>query len=266
MRALGYGLAAVGLGMVGLGVYRLVGAAGEDVYAEQIGGYTMGGGFVLTGVILLFVSRRLWGLAPATVHNGVAGTAQVLSVHDTGITTNNTVMHVEAQVTASAPGIAAFPARVRVKLPRTQWGAIQPGLTIPVLIDSGDHSKVAYDYSRPAQAGVPGPMPGGIGGQHVVTRSAADLIAQGVPTMGTLFSSQPSGVTAGQAAAGLPAEQADDPLVAVSFGFPGPDGHQRTVNALVRLPDGKQLVPGQPVPVSYLADQPDTATIDWSRL
>ena len=216
--------------------------------------------------MLLFVARRLWGQAPAKVANGVPGYGQVLSVRDTGITTNNTTMHVEAQVIASAPGIATLPARVRIKLGRPQWGVIQPGMSIPILIDAGDHSKVAYDYARPVAAGAPGGLHGGPGGVQVITRRATDLIASGVPVMGTLFSAQPSGLTAGQAAAGLPAEQADDPLFAVSFGYPGPDGQQRTMNALVRVPDGKQLVAGQPVPVAYVPDQPDTATIDWTRL
>lgn len=265
MRALAYGLLLGGLALLGYGVYTLIGAATDDNEISRIGGYTTGGGFALTGLILLFVARRLWGQAPAKVANGVAGYAQVVSVRDTGITTSNTVMHVEAQVTASAPGIAAFPARVRIKLGRPQWGAIQPGMTIPILIDANDHAKVAYDYKRAATPGAPGAM---VGGQapEVVTRSAADVIAAGVPAMGTLFSAQPSGLTAGQAAAGLPPEQADDPLVAVSFGYSGPDGQARTMNALVRVPDGKQLVAGQPVPVVYLPDQPDTATIDWTRL
>ncbi len=262
MRALAYGLLIGGLGFLGYGGYSLYTAATDDDSISQIGGYTTGGAFAVTGLVLLLVARRLWGQAPASVRNGIAGHGQVISVRDTGITTNNTVMHVEAQVTASAPGIAPYPAELRIKLGRTQWGAIQPGMSVPILIDTTDHSKVAYDYDRPATpaaAAIPG-------GAQTVTRSAADLIAQGVPVMGTLFSAQPSGLTAGQAAAGLAPDQADDPLVAVSFGYPGPDGQQRTMNALVRVPDGKHVAAGQPVPISYLPDQPDVATIDWSRL
>jgi hypothetical protein len=267
MRALGYGLLIGGLGLLGYGAYSVYGAATDDDSINQIAGYSMGGGFVIAGLVLLLAAKRLSGQAPATVKDGVPGYGQVLSVRDTGITTNNTVMHAEAQVTASAPGIAPYPAKVRIKLGRTQWGAIQPGMNVPILIDANDHRKVAYDYDRPAQAGanMPG-LTGGPGGAQVVTRSAADLIAQGVPVMGTLFSAQASGLTAGQAAAGLPAEQADDPLVSVSFGYAGPDGQQRTMTALVRVPDGKQLTAGQPVPVSYLPNDPGTATIDWSRL
>src|SRR3989337_2054673 len=153
MRALGYGLLIVGIGLLGYGAYALYGAATDDNSINQIAGYSLGGGFVVTGLVLLLAAKRLWGQAPATVGNGVPGFGQVISVRDTGITTNNTVMHAEAQVTASAPGIAPYAAKVRIKLGRTQWGAIQPGMTVPILIDSNDHTKVAYDYDRPAQAG-----------------------------------------------------------------------------------------------------------------
>jgi hypothetical protein len=267
MRAIVYLLAAVGVGLLGYGAYSLYDAATDDDSINQIAGYSMGGGFAIAGLVMLLAARRLWGAAPAKVRNGVAGYAQVNAVHDTGVTVHGTQLLVKLDVTASAPGIAPYPAAVTVKLGRPQWGAIQPGMSVPVLIDPTDHRKVAYDYERPVQAGagVPGLVGGPAGGQ-VVTRSAADLIAQGVPVMGTLFSAQSSGLTAGQAAAGLPPDQADDPLVSVSFGYAGPDGQQRTMTALVRVPDGKQLSAGQPVPVSYLPNDPDTATIDWSRM
>lgn len=266
MRAVVYLLAAVGVGLLGYGAYSLYGAATDDDSINQIAGYSMGGGLAIAGLVMLAAARRLWGAAPAKVRHGVAGYAQVNAVHDTGVT-QGTRLLVKLDVMASAPGIAPYPAAVTVKLGRPQWGAIQPGMSVPVLIDPTDHRRVAYDYDRSAQAGanIAG-LTGGPGGAQVVTRSAADLIAQGVPVMGTLFSAQASGLTAGQAAAGLPPEQADDPLVSVSFGYAGPDGQQRTMTALVRVPDGKQLTAGQPVPVSYLPNDPDTATIDWSRL
>jgi len=95
----------------------------------------------------------------------------------------------------------------------------------------------------------------------------ADIVAAGVQTTGQVVSVQPLGVTTGQLTAGLPADQADDSVVHVVFTFVGPGGEQRRKEALIRVPDGKQgvLAPGRPVAVSYLAETPDTATIDWSR-
>ena len=267
MRAVVYLLAALGVGLLGYGGYALYNAATDDNSINQIAGYSMGGGFAVAGLVTLLAARRLWDAAPAKVRDGVAGYAQVHAVHDTGVTIRGTQLVVKLDVTASAPGIAPYPAAVTVKLGRPQWGAIQPGMSVPVLIDPNDHRQVAYDYDRPAQAAATGSgFAGGPGGAQVVTRSAADVVAQGVPVMGTLFSAHASGLTAGQAAAGLPPDQADDPLVSVSFGYAGPDGQQRTMTALVRVPDGKHLTAGQPVPVSYLPHDPGTATIDWSRL
>jgi hypothetical protein len=264
MRALGIGMLVAGAALLAYGVYSAIAAFTADDLVGQTthGGWAMGG--VIAGVVLMFSGRRLSTMAPASVKGGVAGYGQVSAVHDTGVSTNSgTTLHVQADITASAPGIAPYPAKVRIKLGRTQWGAIQPGMSVPILIDPTDHSKVAFDVSRPVQAAAAGAAPGGPG---VTVRSGADLISQGVPVMGTLFSAQPSGITAGQVSPGLPPDQADDPVFTVTFGYPGPDGQQLTTTAMVRVPDGKQLVPNMPVPVSYLADQPNTATIDWTRL
>jgi hypothetical protein len=97
--------------------------------------------------------------------------------------------------------------------------------------------------------------------------SAADIIARGVKVEGTLISAAATGMTAGQAVGGLPAEQADDPIIHVVFSYRPPGSGELRQEALVRVPDGKShmLVPGSRVPIAMLPDSPATATIDWSR-
>jgi hypothetical protein len=180
----------------------------------------------------------------------------------------------KARVRVTLPGEAPYEGEIRVPLGRTQYGVIQPGMTIPVKVDRGDRSRIVLDPGRSVTAPMPiagGPGAGmpivGAPGQQVVTKSAADIIAQGTPTTGVLHGIEPTGLVAGSVAAGLPAEHADDPIMKVDFTY-AVDGGQRQSSVLVRVPDGKlpRLVPGSAVAVRYLAADPTTATLDWDRI
>jgi hypothetical protein len=117
-------------------------------------------------------------------------------------------------------------------------------------------------------------IPGGAqvvsaGGQQfaATVKSAADIIAQGTQGFGTLELVTPTGMTAGQAKAGLPPEEADDPITMVVFTYQA-GGKSMRSQIMVRVPDGKgdTLIAGASIPIAYLPDAPETATIDWSRL
>jgi hypothetical protein len=226
----------------------------------------LGGGglsLVITGVVFLAVARYLKGFSGAdALDDGVPGTALVRSVSDTGVTINNVNAVLRVHATITVPDRTPYDGEFRVAVGRTQWGAIQPGMTLPVLVERADPTKIVHDPSRPAIAGA-GAFAGG--GQ---TMTAADVITRGVATQGVLHAADPTGMTAGQVLTSLPAHEADDPLVRVVFTYvPSGMGEQRA-EILVRVPDGKGrwLVPGETLPVSYLPDDPTTATIDWSRL
>lgn len=247
-----------------------------------------GATLIFVGVIFLVVGKYMGGLdSSKTLEHGIAGMAQVVGVQDTGVTINNLNAVIKAAVMVTIDGRPPYPAEVKFVLGRTQWGAIQPGMTIPVKVDPNDPQKVAFDPSRPVLAGggmmagatpgVPGmpTMPGEthVGstalGQQVTTMSAADIIARGQSTEGVLQAVEPTGMTAGQVAPNLPPDQADDPITKVVFTFSPSGAAERRVEALVRVPDlkGHYLRPGERIPVAYLPDSPDvTATIDWSRL
>ncbi len=100
------------------------------------------------------------------------------------------------------------------------------------------------------------------------TFSAADIVAHGVATTGRLRAASLTGQTAGQVVANVPAEQADDPIARVEFEYPGPSGTTLVKEALVRVPAGKleRLAPGAELPIRFIADTPEIAAIDWSRL
>ncbi|HET6952744.1 MAG TPA: hypothetical protein VFI47_20350 [Acidimicrobiales bacterium] len=256
-------------------------------------------GFV--GVVFVLVARYLGGLdTTQQLRDGVPGSAQVLSTRDTGTIINGHSLVVELGLLVTVPGRPPYEAKVRhVAQGRTQWGAIQPGMLVGVKVDPADPARVVIDPDGtglvaagawggagahlPAGAGaaaIPGGigaagMPGGIGaaampgaGPRVVPVSAADIVARGVASEGRLEQAAPTGMTAGQVAQGLPAHEADDPVMHITFSYTGPGGQHLHQTALMRVPDGKSrhLTPGATLPVAYLPDNPEMATVDWARL
>jgi hypothetical protein len=238
----------------------------------------LGGSTIFMGAIFVLVGRFTAGLGPESIEDGIPAVGQVLSIRDTGVTINNHNALIKATVAVQLPGQAPYQAEVKVLLGRTQWGAVQPGMMLPILVDRTNPARVAFDPSRPAMA--PAPSMGGFGGAPMgapafapgagatpVQRSAADVIARGVATVGTILSAVPAGMTAGQVVPGLAPHEADDPLAQVALSYQGPSGLLQT-QMLLRVPDGKGhvLVAGATVPVRYLPEEPTVATIDWSRL
>lgn len=309
--------------IAGVAMIVAVVASGNSEMGFVLGLGITGVTFVIVGVIWLGVARFLGNLDPAKIlgqagggaSSGIgggsppiAGTALVTSVQDTGVILNsvNLVVNVGLQVTL--PGKAPYEAQTRfVAQGRTQWGTLQPGMTVRVLVNRNDPSKVVIDNGDGAaaapnipdigailqQAGLgglaqsmaanmgqsPQQQPAGISGDGdpVVTaggqqfqasvRSAEDIVARGRQGFGTLEQATPTGMTAGQAKAGLPPHEADDPIMLVAFNY-RVAGKALRSQIMVRVPDGKgsRLIPGGSIPIAYLPQEPETATIDWSRV
>lgn len=272
------------------GVAALIWALTSDGDAA-LGVAIMGATFVCVGAGIAVAAFSVGRLDTSKLlRHGTPGTARVLSTRDTGVIVNNVNLVVELGLLVTVPGRPPYEARVRhVLRGRTQWGAIQPGMTVAVKVDPSDPAKVAVDpdggtdasglASLLAGAANPGAVtpsavtpgaaaPGPAGGPEIIPVSAADIVARGVSTEGRLEQAAPTGMVAGQVAQGLTATEADDAVVHVTFSYRGPGGTALRQTALMRVPDGKaaHLVPGATVPVAYLPDMPERATIDWARL
>lgn len=290
MRASKVALLIVGVGMTAGGAVLLW--TGLDSDGPERLGLTIAGVTVLVVGLSMFVAARYVARLDDTalLRDGMPGTAQVVFTQDTGTIIANVNLVVRVGLRVSVLGQPPYDAETRwVARGRQQWGALQPGMTVAVKVDPGDPAKVAIDPTRPVvpgfgPAGMPaGPQAGspwaftgmsapptGIPtgpGPHIVTRSAADIIAAGAKVDGRLLQVVPTGMVAGQVAGGLAANQADDPIVQVTFTYRGPQGEQHC-QTLIRIPDGKahHLVNGAPIPVAVLPHDPSSATIDWSRL
>lgn len=257
---LGWPLLIGGLVMVGVAV-----SDGGDI-GLLIGLGGGGFGVATTGLVFLLVARYFKNfLGAAALDDPVAGVARVVSVADTGTTINSVNAVFKVRATITVPDQLPYDGEFRIAVGRAQWGTIQPGMTLPVLVERADPSKVVHDPSRPAIAGGVGAT--GLAG-IAQTRTATDVISRGVATQGVLHVADPTGMTAGQVLASLPAHEADDPLVRVAFTYTPSGMAEHRTEILLRVPDdkGRWLTPGATLPVAYLPDDPTTATIDWSRL
>jgi hypothetical protein len=253
------------LGGVIAGVIWLTSGGG----VASVGLVITAGVLIFMGLIMFMTTGSLAKAAGPRITNGVQGTAQVTSVRDTGTTINDTVALFQVSAIVTIPGVAPYPTELTLPVGRTQWGQLQPGSVLPVLVDPNDHSKVAYDKNRGMSAAPTAAMPaagGAVPGSVPVTQlSAADIVDRGVAATGTLVSASPTGLTAGAVNPQLPPDEADDPLVQVTMSWPGGDGLQQSISAMMRVPDGKALPPaGSSLPVRYLPGQSGVAAIDWS--
>lgn len=238
---------------------------------------------IITGVVFVLVARYMGRLDMGeTLANGVPATARILSVQDTGVTINNLNMVVKVKLLVTVEGATAYEAETSAVLSgRTSWGALQPGMTVPVKVDPKDPNRVAIDLERGLSADEASPamlaqavnqaLSAGPAGGHaagMVSMKAADIIRDGIKTDGRLVSVTPTGLTADKAAAGLAPAQADDPLMLIELVFQQVDGTEQSTRSVVRVPDGKAgfLAAGAAVPLAYLEGRPETATIDWDRL
>lgn len=208
------------------------------------------------------------------------GNAQIIAIRDTGVTISDVNAVFEIRCLVTVTGRTPYEALTRVALGRAQWGFLQPGMTVPVRVDPDAPSKVALDPSRPVVPAGAGSFAGGVAGASptfsisgggaakVTTIKAADIVAAGVRVTGVLQQVAPTGMTAGQVAGRLAPEEANDPVVHAIFVYSDGAGSSHRCESLFRVPDGKAhyLVPGHPIPVSFLADNPARATIDFSRL
>ncbi len=257
----------------------------------------------VVGLVVFFVFvRRIMGADRRILAGGVAGTALVLGVRDTGITINNVNAVIEARLQVTIPGRPPYETTTEVTLGRMSWGALQPGMTVAVKVDPANHARVAIDLRGGAAAGglagiaqalaaqmqagggahmtvgapgmvaTPGgtfAVPGVAGAMQAKTvREAADVIAEGERAEGTIQSVSDTGATAGQMVPGIEPEKAGDPMVFVAMQVKPRNGAPFAAQGIYRVPKHKlgALAIGRRVAVSYLPGQPQSATIDWSRV
>jgi hypothetical protein len=221
----------------------------------------------------------------ALLRSGIAGTATVLSMRDTGTTINRVNAVVELGLLVALPGRAPYQARLETMIGRMNWGSVQPGTQLAVRVDPTDATRIAIDWgggaasplhaamATPAavMAGATFTTPGAQDAFRVAAvRSAADIVAQGRPAEAVIQSLAHTGATVAQMAppGAYAPDMADDPMVRISLRVEPPGGAPFTTDGLFRVPKAKLglLALGGRVPVAVIAGDRASATIDWARL
>jgi hypothetical protein len=80
---------------------------------------------------------------------GIAGTAKVLSVADTGASVNDNPV-CELRLAVTVPGHEAYETTLRQTIPRLQAPMLQPGTSLPVKVDPQDRDAVILDWKGQA--------------------------------------------------------------------------------------------------------------------
>ncbi len=255
------------VGAVGLIVAGFV-LGGEATLPMVIVGVTL----LVVAVVLGVVRRYVNSLDPTELlATGTPGTALIVSVRDTGVTINelNAVFELELDVTV--PPTPVYRATTRITVGRVSFGTVQPGMTVAVKVDPEDHTRVAVDWeASPAGSGDTLQVPGMDGPVRVAgfTR-AADIVAEGVATTGTIVAMAATGRTADEFNTEMldSITEYDDPIVMMEIDVAGPGGTYRIKN-LYRVPDGRSqhLVLGATIPIAYLPEDPEgSAVVAWDR-
>jgi hypothetical protein len=266
-----------------LGLLGIVGGIAVLVLTNRSDSTTVNDVGAIVGVVLFLLGLVVWALGRTgfrrwrrrVLREGLEGIGEVLEMRDTGSTVGTSpVLRLKLLVTV--PDRAPYEAETTAVVSRAQLGALQPGAVLSVKVDPDRPERVVVDRGRhpeidSAESEVPGgEAPGMTVAGRPISESftAADIIARGVATTGELGQVVPTGMTAGQVVPNLAPHEADDPLVTMSFTYQGPSADTLHKEAMMRVPDGKAalLVTGSQIPVRYLPDRPDVATIDWDRL
>ncbi|MGE0424506.1 MAG: hypothetical protein AB7O88_19760 [Reyranellaceae bacterium] len=223
----------------------------------------------------IWVFRRFRRGNDALLRTGIAGTATVLSLRDTGTTINRVHAVVELGLLVAIPGRAPYQARAETMVARMNWGSVQPGMQLSVRVDPADATRIAIDWNGGAGApAMAGAAMGAAGArqafQVAAVRSAADIVARGQPADAIIQSMAHTGATVAQMApAGSYApDMADDPMVRITLRVEPPGGAPFVTDGMFRVPRAKlgMLTLGGRVPVAVISGERNSATIDWARL
>lgn len=118
-------------------------------------GIYIAAGILVMGVGMFYLFYKLL-FAPVILANrlqktGIQGKAFIKEVRDTGVTVNNSPQVKLVLEIKNASG-KTYSTTIRTLVSRLQPGMFQPGMEIPVLIDSKNENIVVIDYSGGTQA------------------------------------------------------------------------------------------------------------------
>lgn len=228
-----------------------------------------GGGLLLTGAILgatglgLFVWARKWQRAAAEAERikmqGVAGSATILGMRQTGVTLNEQPqIELRLQITTQMQG--PYEVSIKEYVPLMLLGTLSSGRPLPVKVDPANPERVIIEWESAGSmpmAGVPaGGMPVAAPGPQSDPADIKKLLLEtGVPGTAKVISSAPTGQSDGEGR----------PMYSMMLEI-RVDGHRPMQGpAVVGVPPERieQLEPGDTVPIKADPSNPARMAVDW---
>jgi hypothetical protein len=295
-----------GAWLIGTAVFELLLAAGFLFFGltQGIGGLTMTAailGVVGIGLLVFGIgARRQAAEAQRIDDTGLAGTAQITGMTQTGMYLNNNPQ-IGLDLVVTVPGRNPYPIEVKQFVPLMLLGSLMVGGTLPVKVDQQDPSKVVIDWQGGAGqvqqawpgmgqwgagampgAMMPGAVPMQAGGFPGAMPSGGVVMTPPVVTTSVNVAGQGNldQMRAQLAATGLDGTgtilQAQDTGVVIgpsklfsvqmTVNVPGRAPYQETSAAIVPADDAPKLVSGASVPVKVAPENPNLVMIQWDRI
>lgn len=253
-------------------VIEIVLAAGFLIAGFMIPGVESG--FMLTagilgavGLGLLFWGRK-WRKAAVEADRirtqGVAGTATITGMRQTGVTLNEQPQ-VELQLSVTTSMHGAYPVTVKEYVPLMMLGTLSSGRPLPVKVDPANPQRVIIEWENAGGMGMPmGAMP--VAGQvpglgQAPAGDPADvkkrLLAEGVSGTAKVLSSVPTGQTDSEGRA----------VYSMTLQIEVPGHAPMQGPAVVGVPPERAelLEVGDTVPIKADANNPSVMAVDWEN-
>ena len=283
--------------LIGTGIFEIV-LAGIFLVIGLMEPILMGG-FALTaailggtGLLLIFFglrSRRSAAEANRIVRSGLAGTAQVTSLSQTGMSMNDQPQ-IDMELLVVVPGRAPYTARRKEFVPLILLGRLGSGMPLPVRVDPADPQRVVIDWQS---AGI-GPSGSSSftarlddsGQTETLAQVQAALAASGMPAAAPYATPDQGNYTVDQLravvrATGIAGTATIDKVadtgevvgderlftMQVTVHLPGqPDRQDGPSAAIVPLAAADKVRVGLQVPVKVARDNPNVVLFEWEKL
>ena len=228
-------------------------------------------GFMLTagilgavGLGLLFWGRK-WRKAAVEADRirtqGVAGTATITGMRQTGVTLNEQPQ-IELQLSVSTEMHGAYPVTLKEYVPLMLLGTLSSGRPLPVKVDPANPQRVIIEWENAGGMGAPmAGMPVGAMPVAQPQGSPAEikkrLLDTGVAGTAKVISSAPTGQT----------DSEGRPVYSMMLEIQVPGHPAMQGPAMVGIPSerAEQLEPGDSVPIKADASNPSMMAVDWEN-
>jgi hypothetical protein len=221
--------------------------------------------FVASGFLARYLLRKT--SRADVLEGGVAATATILSMAETGTTVNDSPM-VEFGLRVTADGQGPYDTTMKQVMPRLMIGLVHPGIQVPVKVMPTDRNEVAIDFGALGAGGAaagPGTVQTGpLAGTPILgTVDAEEFLVRAIPATGEIDVMAEAGTTATNPRTGQTLE---------SFTFTMTvhrDGQAPyATNLLQGVPQEYigTIGPGGKVPIGVNPDDPTDIAINWREL